>query len=307
MTSLAAAWNRFWFEPTPTSTLGVLRIAAGTVMFAWALSLAPDLSALYSRAGIVPGQPHFPYQYGLLRLWPGDAVVAGLYTVLLLSTLCLVLGYHTRLSAVVVWLMILSFQRRNPWLVNSGDILLRDIAFFLMLAPAGASLSLDRWRRARDRFWEFPARAPWALRLLQVELCLMYFFTVWHKARGPLWDDGTAVSYALRLADVVRFQVPVAVSGNLLIANILTYGTMLTEVSLVVLVWNRKARPWVLGLGLAMHLAIGLTIMIGFFSLAIFAAYVAWVPPDTMARVVLRGRDRARAARLRRRFAGQAP
>jgi len=43
MAGIAAAWRRFWFEPQPTSTLGVVRIAFGIVALVWTLSLAPDV------------------------------------------------------------------------------------------------------------------------------------------------------------------------------------------------------------------------------------------------------------------------
>ena len=57
------------------------------------------------------------------------------------------MGQWTRLAAVVVFVGIVSLERRNPFVFNSGDGLLKVIAFYMMLAPSGASLSLDRWRR----------------------------------------------------------------------------------------------------------------------------------------------------------------
>jgi hypothetical protein len=206
----------------------------------------------------------------------------------------LCVGYRTRLAAALVWLLVLSFQRRDPWVLNSGDFLIRDLALVLMLAPSGTSLSVDRWRTARDRFWEFPSRAPWPLRLMQIQLCVLYFTSVWDKVRGTTWNNGTAVSYALRLSDLTRFSTPAWFNNSELLANLLTFGTLAIEAGLVVLVWNRRTRPWILALGIAMHLGIELTIEIGFFSLAVITAYLVWVPPVTMRNVVLRLRDRVR-------------
>jgi hypothetical protein len=292
MSAIVDAWNRFWFEPTPTSTLAVFRIAIGFLIFGWTISLAPDLFAFFSRSGILMEHPHGAFGYGLLRVWPSNAGVLVLYFLLLIASVCLTVGFRTRAAAVVVWVALVSFERRDPWVVNSGDLLLRHLAFYLMLAPAGAALSVDRWRATRDRFWEFPRRAPWALRLVQLQLCLLYLVTVWDKVRGTTWNDGTAVSYALRLADLTRLPVPSAVSTSLVLSNVFTYGTLLIELGLVFLVWNRRARPWILALGITMHLAIEATILIGFFSLAIITAYIVWVPPDTMSERVLRARDR---------------
>ena len=69
------AWNRFWFEPEPASTMAVIRIAVGLVVLVWTLSLAPDLHNFYTRTGIVPGQPHFPFFWGILGHWHGTGLV----------------------------------------------------------------------------------------------------------------------------------------------------------------------------------------------------------------------------------------
>jgi hypothetical protein len=214
------------------------------------------------------------------------------------SSACLVVGYRTRAAALVVFLGLLAFQRRDPWAFDSGDGLLRVTALYLALSPAGAALSLDRARRTRDRFWEFPARAPWALRLMQVQLSVIYLATAWTKLRGATWNDGTAVSYALRVGDLERFPIPRFVTDSTLIANLMTYGTLTIEIALGVLVWNRRARPWVLGLGVALHLSIEYSMRVGFFTAAMFVLYLAFVPPETASRVVLAVRERVRSRRV---------
>jgi hypothetical protein len=288
MRALADAWQRFWFEPQSTSTLGVVRIAFGIVALGWTISLAPDLRTFFSSSGIVPSQPTARWWFDPLKTFHGDAALFTLYAVLLLGAVCLLVGYQTRIAALVVFLGILTLERRDPFIFNSGDVLVRNLAFYLMLAPSGVSLSLDRWRKSKDRFLEFPARAPWALRLIQIQLSVTYAATVWAKVRGVTWNNGTAVSYALRLADLQRFHVPSFITHSLLASNVLTLGTIALEASLAVLVWNRRARPWVLGLGALMHIAIALNIMVGFFSMAILTAYIAFVPPDTMGALVTR-------------------
>jgi len=294
MGGIAAAWRRFWFEPQPTSTLGVVRIAFGIVVLGWTLSLAPDLRTFFGTSGIVPTQPPARWWFDPLKTFHSDTALFALYGVLIVGAICLLIGFQSRLASIVVFLGILTLERRDPYIFNSGDVLVRNLAFYLMLAPTGVALSVDRWRKAKDRFWEFPARAPWALRLIQVQLSVTYAATVWAKVQGTSWNNGTAVSYALRLGDLERFHVPGFITHNLLISNIMTLGTLALEASLAVLIWNRKARPYVLVLGVFMHVAIALNIMVGFFSMAILTAYVAFIPPDTMTRVVERARLRFR-------------
>jgi hypothetical protein len=290
-------WNGFWFEPTPTSTLALLRICFGAVVFAWAVSLAPDLSAFFSSAGIAAGQAAGPGVWGVLGIAPAGGVVLGVYAATLVGSLALAAGWRTRLASVVVFVGLLSFERQDPWVFNSGDGLLRVIAFYLMLAPAGAALSIDRWRRDAERFWEFPSRAPWAIRLMQIQLSVIYLAGVWDKVQGTTWNNGTAVSYALRVSDLAALPVPAFLSHSPVLVNVLTFGTLATELGIGILVWSRSLRRWVLSAGVVFHVAIGWAIRVGFFSVGMLVLYVAFVDPEWASARLLGVRDRLAARR----------
>jgi Vitamin K-dependent gamma-carboxylase len=300
MKELGAAWQRFWFEPEETSTLALVRIAFGALVFLWALTLIPDASSFFSDSGILPdaryeGRPSAVWS--VLDLTDTGLAVGVAIAALSVASLFLIAGLYTRLAAIVVFVGLVSLERRNPFVFNSGDGLLKVIAFYMVLAPAGASLSLDRWRRARDAFWEFPLRAPWALRLMQVQLSVLYLATVWTKLSGTTWNDGTAISYAARLEDLTRFELPDWIATSELIINLMTYGTLAAEAAIGILVWNRRLRPWVLGLGVFLHLAIDITMRVGFFSYGLFVLYLAFLPPEAVS---------ARLLALRKRVLGTA-
>lgn len=303
MSQLVARWNSFWFLPTPTSTLAVVRIAYGAVLLAWAGSQAWDVPAFFSSSGLLPERSPSAWTWTLLDVEFSETALQALLMVLVLAATALLLGFYTRAAAVLAFILLHSFQYRNLFVVNSGDTLLRVLSFYLMFAPAGAALSIDRWRNHRRRFWEFPKRAPWALRLMQLQLSALYLFTVWEKVQGETWNDGTAISYALRLDSFVRLWAPSWILESLPIINLMTFGTLALELALAFLVWNRWARPWVLALGVAMHLMIEATIEVGFFGFAIFVVYLAFVPADTMSTLLLRLRarlGRSNVALLRR-------
>jgi hypothetical protein len=292
------AWERFWFAPESTSTLAVVRAVWGFTTFWWTLSCIPDLKDFFSSSGVLPDAPRLPAgAWGVLGIFPSDAVLTGLLFAMLVASLCVMVGYHTRLATAIVFVGLLSLERRDPFVFNSGDVLLRVEGFYLLLAPAGAALSYDARFRAHQA-WEFPRRAPWALRLIQVQFSVVYLSTVWAKLRGVHWNDGTAASYALRLTDLERFPVPHLFASSAIVSNLVTYGTLAIELSVGLLVWNRKLRPWVLMAGLGLHLGIEYAIRVGFFTLALCVAYLAWVPPQTMDRVLVRLRDGLGALRL---------
>jgi hypothetical protein len=285
-----AAWDRFWFAPQSVSTIAVIRIAFGLLLLGWSAGIGHDLFDFFSRDGVLPSQPDLhdavaPGAWGLLGTFTGNSALVLVYTALVVGALMLVLGLKTRLAAIVVFVTLLAFTRRNPWVLDSGDLLLQAIAFYLVFAPSGAALSVDRWLAARNgggACWTFPRRAPWVLRLFQLQLSILYLSAVWHKTGGEKWRDGTAVSYSLRMGDLERLPLPDGLTTSLLLSNVLTFGTLAVELSLALLVWNRAFRPWVLLAGVGLHLGIDYAIRVGFFSYAVLILYIAFIPTETM-------------------------
>jgi len=292
---LLGAWNRFWFEPQPSSTLAVFRIAFGLVTLGWALALLPNIGDFFTRDGIEPVP--VDVTWGVLGHLPSDAVVYPCFVALLVSAVCVTVGFRTRLASVILFVTVFSFIERSHPIFNSGDGLIRNLAFLVMFMPAGESLSVDRWLANRDRFWEFPARAPWALRLVQIQVSVLYLSAMQHKIAGGGWTDGSALSYVWRMDDLVRFRVPEFVIQSVTISTLASLLTLAIEAMLVVFVWVRSTRALVIGLGVALHLGIELSLRIGFFSMAIFAAYVAFLTPERASSLVLAARDRRRRRR----------
>ena len=130
------------------------------------------------------------------------------------------------------------------------------------------------------------------MRLLQIQFSAVYLFAVWDKARGTMWNNGTAVSVALRITDLQRFPVPGFISHSLLLSNLLSFGTLVIELSLAVLIWNRRLRPFVLLAGLSLHLGIEYAIRVGFFGFSILSMYLLWVPSERVEAVLLALRRR---------------
>jgi hypothetical protein len=301
--SVGMSWRNFWFTREPAYTLGLVRIAFGALMVYVTLNLFPTLLVLFSETGPVPKQPTTDFAW-VNRLTPGifqfltsdTALVVG-WVLLLLSSISLLVGWHSRLAAVFVWIIFLSFIRRNPPVFNYGDLLISVTALIVALSACGAALSLDQ-RRRTGRFWSAQDRARWPIRLMQVQLSLIYFFAAFHKLRGAEWLDGSAVSFPWRtFRDWAILPVPQWITENPYVVNVATWGTLVIELSLAFLVWNRRSRYWVLGVGVVTHTLIWLNLNVWFFSLAVFVLYLAWVPWDTVRDLP----DRVKEAWVRRR------
>jgi len=282
--ALGKSWQGFWFGPQPMYTLGLVRIAFGALAVLWTLWLWPLLFEMFGSNGIAPQRPAIAYTWGIFDVWSSNPAVLLGWVLLLVASIALMVGWHARFAAVVVFVLILSFQRRDPWFFNAGDAVVRIEALFIALSPCGAALSLDQ-RRRTGSFWSAQTLPAWPIRLMQVQMSIIYVVCVQTKLSGQTWLDGTAVSYALRLEDMQRVPVPDFISTNAPLMNAATWGTLLVELALGVLVWNKRCRPWVLAGGVLLHLGIDLNIEIGIFSYAMMVLYVAWIAPDTAKRL----------------------
>ncbi|WNG92374.1 HTTM domain-containing protein [Mycobacterium sp. ITM-2016-00318] len=282
--AVVEAWRSFWFRSEPAYTLGLIRIAFGALVVAWALSLRPDLHELFGEDGVVPHQPSRSYRWGIFEVWSSDQALMIGWIILLLSSIALAAGWHARLAAVLVFVLVISFQRRDPFVFNSGDYLLRIEALFLALSSCGAALSLDQ-RRRTGSFWSAQCRSVWLVRLMQVQLSLIYLASVRAKMESTAWSNGTAVSYTLRVDDLQVLPTPEWLSTNAMLMNLVTWGTIALELAIGIFVWNRRLRPWLLLAGVVMHTMIMTTVSVAFFSFAMFVLYMAFVPWETVERL----------------------
>jgi hypothetical protein len=272
--ALVRRWRGFWFAEIDGGGLACVRIAFGFVLLAWALTLAPDLGAFFSRNGITSAAPSGApwWEWSVFSLSDSDFAVGAVYVALVAGAGALLVGWHSRLSAAVVFVALTSLMRRTPYVFNSGDGLLRLIAFYLLLAPP-VRWSLDR-RRARS---VVPA---WPLRLLQIQLTVIYLGAVTSKLRGASWRDGTAVSYALGLSDLRRVPAPDVLLHSPVAVAIATYGIVLAEAALAVLIWPRRTRVAALSAGVVLHLSIDALLRVGFFSVAVMVLYLSFLKPS---------------------------
>jgi hypothetical protein len=121
------------------------------------------------------------------------------------------------------------------------------------------------------------------------------------KLAGKTWVEGNAVYYAWGTdGSWALLPAPEWLSANAILVNILTWGTVLIELAVAVLVWNRRWRFWVLAAGVVMHLTIMVNLNVAFFSVAMFVLYLAFVPWETVQRMPAELKNRWRHRRRSR-------
>lgn len=283
--TLRDGWNRFFFAPESPLPIAVYRCLLGFVVLANHALIAADVPDWFGQQGVLAPGTAVKLAGGgglnLLRVLPQtDASVWLVFVVSCLCAATLMVGFFTRTSAALLFLTLATINHRNVLILMSGDSFLRIATFFMIFSRAGAALSVDRWLRVRRGLESGPppAGAPWAMRLIQLQLSFLYFYAFVWKAMGTMWLDGTALYYTARLQEFWRFPVPYVLE-HMWAIKLSSWWTLAVEFALGPLVWIKELRYPVLIAGALLHAGIEYSMNIPLFGLTMVSAYVTFVRP----------------------------
>lgn len=295
--SVVRAWNEFFFQPQSPLPIALFRMLYGMLLIANLVLLRPDWLAWYAGHSWISLSTMLKLEPGprlnLFTVMPhDDRWVEALFWIFLVSAVFLTLGFLTRISSVLTFLCLTSIQQRNLYMIHSGDTFLRVAGFFLMFAPAGAAFSIDRLIRIRKgkEGPEIQPKPPWAQRMIQFELALLYFVTFWWKSTGAAWVNGTAVYYLNHLAEYQGLPLP-AWFDHPIFEKVGSWLTLAIEFSLGVLIWFKELRYPLLLVGLLFHLFLAYRLDVPLFQWTVLSAYVLFIDPCDLERAWTRIRS----------------
>jgi hypothetical protein len=284
------AWDRFFFATVDARRLAALRIGTGLFTLLTLLGFAPLTELHYSDAGWLPiswtlNQPG-EQGFTLLHAFTSPLGVKVFLGLSLAAALSMMLGFHARVASWATFLALVSFQQRNTLLCYGGDTVLRLLAFGVALGPSGRAWSLDAWRaRYRASATPTPATTPvWPLRLIQLQIAVLYFFTGLEKLHGATWQDGSALALALTHPAFSRFDIAglAALAPVAFALRAMTQLTLVWELSFPLLVCSRIGRWLALGIGVVIHLGIILFMRIHWFGHIMIMSYLAFLPAEQL-------------------------
>ena len=281
----ATLWYRLWFEPQSPAPICMFRILLAAIVFLSSLTWAPDLFTWFGYDGIVSVETMRQYEeFNRLSLldWlpPDNRFVLSLYVLLLLSALSLMVGFKSRLSALILFICLASFHHRNLLIFHSGDTLMRVCLFLLLFGPIDRMYAIDSRGKAQAQ------ASPWVQNLLRFQIAIVYAHSFFSKMEGSTWWDGTAIYYALHMEDFYRFPVPL-LFDNIMTVKLATWSTLVIELALWTLIWIRGLRYYVLAAGVILHLGIDWSMNLPFFEDLMIASYVLFLKPEDIERFVL--------------------
>src|ERR1041385_6482403 len=133
------AWHHFWFEARGTSQVHLFRIGFGLLVATLYAVRAFDATLLFSSEGVQPAltgadAAHAAFRFSLVDVWPTRLGVQVLHTALIISLLSLAAGFLPRLSAIVAFVLHVSFLPRNIAAAYGADLIATFFLLYLCLA-----------------------------------------------------------------------------------------------------------------------------------------------------------------------------
>jgi hypothetical protein len=298
-------WNRFWFTPSDPTVLGAIRVLTGLMLVythvVWGLQLeaffGPD--GWLSREVVETAQGDqiaWSYWWHVPAGWIWPVHIAGL-----LVLVAFTLGVATRATSVLAFVIVVSYVNRVPCALFGLDQINGFLTLYCAVGPSGAALSVDRlvqrYRAARQALAAGetaislePAPsvgANVAIRLIQIQMCVIYFFAGTSKLLGTAWWNGTAMWLAFANFEYQSTDMT-WLAGHPWIVDLMTHGTVAWELTFWALIWRPFWRLLVLAGAVVTHVGIGAVLGMWTFGLIMLVGNVAFLKREEI-RAALRG------------------
>lgn len=265
-----------------------MRIGIAAVILIDLSIRAGDLTTFYTDSGLWPRHilTNFGWKNGYWSLYllnGSSAWALFLFAVHFIFAGCLLIGYKTKISTVVVWLLYVSLHNRNLFIQQAGDDLLRLLLLWGVFLPWHTHYSIDARQKIRFQKQHIAANIGYMLLLASV-----YFFAAVLKTGKEWYAEGDAVYYALSLD-----QLKLPGLGDWLynypkLMKLITRLVLSLELAVAFLILlpskNGRFRGFSFLLLLILHLGIGLTLYVGMFFLIGIVSAVGLISSAAMDR-----------------------
>ncbi len=287
-----------WFRPVSARPLAGLRVGLPLLLLLHLVWLSDDVLSLHGSRGIIPWEltdllrdpwvPGLPtLAKGLLPLGLGEhAAITLLLSVYAGSLLSLVLGFHSRPSALLAWGLHLSLVTSGFASFYGVDQIANTFLFYLFLFPSGRAWTFASRPASSRREETIPVGC---LRVMQIHLCVIYLAAGVDKARGIQWWNGEAIWQAVSQPAFGTFDLS-GLARHSWIPMLAGWVTLVVEIGYAFFIWPRRTRKvWFIAT-LGLHLGIGLFMGLVFFSslMILLTGCLFMIPEEVAERTVAR-------------------
>jgi len=289
-------WKRvtdFFFPIQSDEWLTVLRIGLAVQVLFYCLAIRSDWNYLLAGTGrglisrdlsevALSGESSFIPRLGWLvnigsRFGISEALILNAAWFCLVCAACfLVIGLFSRTAATSTWFFHLCAVKSGGLLAYGMDNFTTIGLFYLMLSPLPDQFSVDyRFRKVTLRN---PQLQGLFRRVLQVHLCIAYFFGGLAKCTGPGWWNGNSLWRAFTNTPFNVIDPEILVRWKYFFPVVGIFVCLL-EIGYPFFIWNSKTRKiWLIGI-CSMHVGIGLTMGMYLFAFVMIVLNLAAFGP----------------------------
>lgn len=284
------AWNTFWFKPIDLLPAAVFRIVFSAIIFVMYAFRQINVKEYFTDKSTVPYSGAFELLPEIFRppfIWfpQSDFAVVSLHAVFLVLIALIGVGFYSRIMSVFALILQVIFLYRNYSVAYGADVMNCYWLFYLCFIDSDRVLSV----RQKFRLPSFSLKLPdfslstVGVRLIQLQLCIIYGYTGLEKLKGGVWWDGSAIWQVMANQQLTTMDFSFLQNFPLLVV-FMTYATLIFEIYFPVVVWIKKVRPWWLAIGVFFHIGIAISLGLVFFSGVMIAPYILFISAQTLER-----------------------
>ena len=293
LAALGRAWSQLWFQSMTTMPLEIARVGLGAALLVHYSMAIPYLFEFWSDAGFMPLSVAWPqrepWTFSLFIYFSAPWQLAAFHAFFLFSCAAFTVGWRTSWVKWIVLIGKISYDGRNPQLAYGVDMVLCALLLIMCFSPVGRAMSLDRVRAVRAAKRKNlkatlpPYTSPWAgagIRLMQIQMAVIFFYTGVSKIKWEEWRDGDAVWLVFITNDYYNSLILDLFARQYWLSNVVTYATIFIEVAYPFLIWQRRTRPYLLAAAVALHVQFAVFLALIHFSFVMIMGHISFVRPE---------------------------
>jgi hypothetical protein len=277
------AWDHFWFAPKDLLGLALMRILlCGTLLGTYIVRQFN--MEYYSDQSFIPRNmiiDLFPdgFKPGFIWFFWPDSWASGMHLVLIGLLALLTVGIGGRWIAWAAWVIDIAFMQRNYAANFGADVIGSIFLFYLAFTQSCERLSIVSLWKKKTQFKMSDTVSSFFMRMIQIQICIIYAYTGFEKLKGGTWWEGTALWSVFANPQMVAFDLTFFRYLPWLVSMI-GFVTILFESYFPVMMLNKNTRyPWLV-MGVGFH--VGIAAMMGLwpFSLGMISTYFLFIEPQ---------------------------
>ena len=270
------------------------RMTLGLTLFFTYLSRFQNLNLLTTEALLPKDQallifPEAMRPFWSWTFWP-DSWAFLIHVIFCLTILLWIFGIGGRTLGIFLWVMQMGFIQRNYSIVFGADVMAAVFLFYLVLIETPPQIKNAAFLRQGMQSFAQEEKSDWIssamIRLLQIQMAVIYAYTGFEKLKGASWWDGTALWSVFANPQMVWMDLSF-IKHISWILPVIAFTTIIFEIYFPAAMLSRRVKYFWLAAGLGFHLGIGFLMSLWSFSLVMLSIYFVYLDPNDLKRVLI--------------------